>query len=164
MKIRASITFLFLLNFLIASCTENKETADSPPAQLTEEEKQNLETATFAGGCFWCVEAVFERVEGVKQAVSGYAGGTEINPTYNAVSAGRTSHAEAVQVFYDPTVISYEKLLEIFFATHDPTTLNRQGPDVGAQYRSAVFYHDEQQEKAVRQYVKKLESEGGFRD
>lgn len=164
MQIKCSITFLFVLNFLVASCTESRQPTDRAAQVLTEAEKKELEKATFAGGCFWCVEAVFERVKGVKQVVSGYAGGSEKNPTYDAVSAGKTSHAEAVQLFYDPSVVSYQTLLEIFFATHDPTTLNRQGPDVGAQYRSAVFYHNEEQEKAVREYVKKLEREGKFRD
>ncbi|NJO03199.1 MAG: peptide-methionine (S)-S-oxide reductase MsrA [Bacteroidia bacterium] len=124
--------------------------------------EDGLAVATFAGGCFWCVEAVFERVEGVDRAVSGYSGGKEKNPTYEAVGGGLTGHAEAVQVYYDPEVVTYEELLEIFFATHDPTQLNRQGPDVGRQYRSAVFYHDEEQQKLVEAYVKKLEESGKF--
>ena len=105
--------------------------------------------ATFAGGCFWCTEAVFEQVKGVKDVVSGYTGGKVDNPSYREVCGGRTGHAEAVQVTYDPDVINYEDLLDIFFATHDPTTVNRQGADIGSQYRSAIFYHDEEQHQKI---------------
>ena len=111
------------------------------------------EKATFAGGCFWCTEAVFERVKGVRDVVSGYTGGTTPNPTYKAVSYGKTDHAEGVQVFYDPLEISYKELVDIFFGTHDPTTLNRQGPDIGKQYRSAVFYHDQAQKEIVEEHI-----------
>ncbi len=103
------------------------------------------ETATLAGGCFWCLEAVFEKLYGVERVVSGYIGGRMPNPTYSAVCSGMTGHAEAVQVTFDPRVISYAVLLDLFFAFHDPTTLNRQGPDAGTQYRSAIFWHDETQ-------------------
>jgi peptide-methionine (S)-S-oxide reductase len=119
---------------------------------------EGYEAATFAGGCFWCVEAVFERVKGVENVVSGYAGGQQKNPTYNQVSMGATDHAEAIQLHYDPAVISYNDLLTIFFATHDPTQLNRQGPDVGKQYRSAVFYHSQEQRDAVEAFIKELEN------
>ena len=101
-----------------------------------------LETATLAGGCFWCLEAVFGMLKGVKSVVSGYAGGQVANPSYKAVCAGTTGHAEAVQITFDPAQISYRELLDVFFTTHDPTTLNRQGADVGTQYRSAIFYHN----------------------
>jgi len=101
-----------------------------------------LDTATFAAGCFWCTEAVFERVQGVEKVVSGYAGGNVANPTYQQVCTGQTGHAEAVQITFDPTKVSYADLLEIFWKTHDPTTLNQQGPDFGTQYRSAIFYHN----------------------
>src|SRR5690606_38137960 len=113
------------------SCAEKPENSCDSMASLSLEEKQKLSKATFAGGCFWCVEAVFERVKGVKEAISGYAGGSEVDPTYEEVGSGQTSHAEAVQIYFDPEVVSYRTLLEIFFATHDPTTLNRHGPDVG---------------------------------
>jgi len=103
------------------------------------------ETATLAGGCFWCLEAVYQSVRGVEKSVSGYMGGDVDNPTYEEVCSGRTGHAEVVQLTFDPAVISYEQLLEIFFEIHDPTTLNRQGNDVGTQYRSAIFYHTEEQ-------------------
>ncbi|MCG8701520.1 MAG: peptide-methionine (S)-S-oxide reductase MsrA [Bacteroidales bacterium] len=113
----------------------------------------NKETATLGAGCFWCVEAIFDQVKGVESAESGYSGGHIVNPTYKEVCAGNTGHAEVVQVVFDPEVISYAKILEIFFKTHDPTTLNRQGNDVGTQYRSAIFYHSEEQ-KQIAQEIK----------
>ena len=108
---------------------------------------KTMETATLGGGCFWCVEAIYQDVIGVHKVVSGYAGGTVENPTYEEVCSGTTGHAEVVQIVFDPTVISFEEILFIFWRTHDPTTLNRQGNDVGTQYRSVIFYHDEQQKK-----------------
>ncbi len=113
-----------------------------------------LETATFGAGCFWCVEAVFERLDGVKSVEAGYAGGTKANPTYAEVCTGTTGHAEVAQITYDPSTISYEQLLEWFWKSHDPTTLNRQGADVGTQYRSVIFYSNEQQ-RAVAEKSKK---------
>ena len=115
-----------------------------------------LDTATFAGGCFWCIEASFEQIEGVIEAVSGYAGGTKNNARYDLVSSGKTAHAEAVQIYYDPNKISFEILLDILFTAHDPTQLNRQGPDVGKQYRSVVFYHNGSQKKIVNQKIKEI--------
>ncbi|MBN1312330.1 MAG: peptide-methionine (S)-S-oxide reductase MsrA [Anaerolineae bacterium] len=115
------------------------------------------ETATLAAGCFWCVEAVFQRLKGVERVVSGYTGGDVENPSYQQVCTGATGHAEAVQVTYDPTVISYADLLEVFWHIHDPTTLNRQGADVGTQYRSAIFYHSDEQKAAAEK--SKLEAE-----
>jgi peptide-methionine (S)-S-oxide reductase len=115
------------------------------------QETNLTELATFGGGCFWCVEAVFERLDGVKSVTSGYAGGTAENPTYKEVCSGTTGHAEVTQIEFDPKKISYEKLLEVFWAAHDPTTLNRQGADVGTQYRSVIFYHNEAQRAAAAQ-------------
>ena len=120
------------------------------------------EVATFAAGCFWCVEAVFERIDGVLSVTSGYTGGTMPKPTYKDVCGGDTGHAEAVQVEFDPAKVGYEKLLEVFFESHDPTQLNRQGADVGTQYRSAIFYHGEAQRKAAEACVKKLQASGDF--
>jgi peptide-methionine (S)-S-oxide reductase len=124
--------------------------------QAADQNKSTNQTAlaTFGGGCFWCTEALFERVKGVKAAVSGYAGGRQDNPTYKQVCSGATGHAEVIQVEYDPKQVSYETLLEIFFDTHDPTTLNKQGADEGTQYRSIVLYHDEAQ-KQTAEKVKK---------
>ena len=119
----------------------------------------SLRKATFGGGCFWCVEAAFEEVEGVRSVTSGYAGGDVEDPTYEAVCTGETGHAEVVQLTYDPDTIGYEDLLEIFFTIHDPTQLNRQGPDVGTQYRSIVCWHDEDQRDLAAAYVEALEPE-----
>jgi len=115
------------------------------------------EIATLAGGCFWCIEAVFREVEGVEQVVSGYTGGTTANPSYDDVCSGLTGHAEALRVTFDPTVIAYREVLEIFFSVHDPTTLNRQGADIGTQYRSAIFYHDEEQKAIAEALLKELD-------
>ena len=109
-----------------------------------------IEEATFGSGCFWCTEAVYQSLNGVVEVLPGYSGGDVINPSYREVCTGRTGHAEVLRVRFDPTVISYAELLEVFFRTHDPTTLNRQGGDVGTQYRSVIFYHDEEQEKLAR--------------
>lgn len=124
---------------------------------------KKLEQATFGAGCFWCSEAVFERLKGVEKVVSGYSGGYVKNPTYQQVCTGLTGHAEVVQVTYDPAQISYAQLLEVFWKTHDPTTLNRQGNDVGTQYRSVIFYHNDQQQKLAEQYKQMLGAAHGFR-
>lgn len=118
-----------------------------------------METATLAGGCFWCLEAVFLRLRGVQRVESGYAGGHVENPSYRAVCTGSTGHAEVVQVDYDPQEISFSELLEVFFAIHDPTTLNRQGADVGTQYRSAIFYHDDVQKQAAERTIADLNAQ-----
>ena len=124
----------------------------------------NLQKATFAGGCFWCTEAVFQRVKGVEKVTSGFIGGTIKNPAYREVVTGRTGHAEAVQLEFDPERISYEELLYIFFTTHDPTTMNRQGNDVGTQYRSGIFYHNEEQKEKAEGVIEVLENEQVFSD
>lgn len=117
---------------------------------------KNVEVATLAGGCFWCMEAVFDKLKGVESVESGYTGGKVPDPTYAQVCDGDTGHAEAVQITFDPQVLSYNDLLTVFFAIHDPTTLNRQGEDAGRQYRSAIFYHDEQQKEIVGQVIRKI--------
>ena len=124
---------------------------------------KTTETAVLAGGCFWCLEAVFEQIEGVESVVSGYAGGRRANPTYEQVSSGATGHAEVIQVAYDPAKLTYREVLEIFFAFHDPTTPDRQGHDVGTQYRSAIFYADPQQQRVAEAYVAQLEKARTFR-
>lgn len=123
-----------------------------------------METATFAGGCFWCTEAIFKRVKGVESVTSGYAGGEMENPKYEDVSTGETGYAEVVQIKFDPKVISFDKLLEIFWATHNPTTLNQQGNDVGAQYRSVIFYHSPDQKKAAEDSMKRMGESGQLKD
>jgi peptide-methionine (S)-S-oxide reductase len=122
------------------------------------------ETATLAGGCFWCLEAVFQPLKGVDRVVSGYTGGVVARPTYEDVCTGTTGHAEAVQVTFDPSVLSYRELLELFFAFHDPTTMNRQGPDAGTQYRSAIFHHNPEQERIARDLIAEFEREDVFPD
>jgi peptide-methionine (S)-S-oxide reductase len=120
-------------------------------------EDVKLAKATLAGGCFWCTEAVYAELKGVKAVTSGYIGGAVPNPTYKDVCTGQTGHAEAIEIEYDPAVVPFEKLLEVFFATHDPTTLNRQGADVGTQYRSGIFYHDDEQKRIAEEVIAKLD-------
>ena len=138
-----------------ASPAAARVTIEAPPAA-------QLDTVVFAGGCFWGVQAVFQHTKGVASATSGYAGGTVANPDYEQVSTGRTGHAEAVRVIYDPSKVSYQQLLTVFFGVaHDPTELNRQGPDVGTQYRSALFYTSDAQRQATQAYIAQLEKSGG---
>jgi peptide-methionine (S)-S-oxide reductase len=122
------------------------------------------EVATLAGGCFWCLEAVYDELRGVEKVESGYSGGLVSNPTYRQVCTGTTGHAEVVQVTFDPEVVSFREILEVFFTIHNPTTLNRQGADVGSQYRSAIFYHDEKQRRVAEEVISGLEAEGVWND
>lgn len=167
--------YILLVAFIaMVSCngnTKSQHLDTGKDIQNTKESKneatQDLsayETAYFASGCFWCVEAIFESVKGVKEVVSGYSGGSEKNPSYEDVSYGRTRHAEAVEVYYDPEVISYFALVQVFFGSHDPTTLNRQGPDKGAQYRSIAFYKNEKEKKTIQDYMTLLVSEDVYGD
>jgi peptide-methionine (S)-S-oxide reductase len=135
---------------------------DQKPAESVE--KAELAVATFGAGCFWCVEAVFQRIDGVVSVESGYAGGATKNPTYEQICSGRTGHAEVCQVRYDPARVGYEELLEVFFKTHDPTTMNRQGNDSGTQYRSAIFYHTDEQKQIAETCKKTLDDEGIWED
>lgn len=144
---------ILMLFAALAACA-----ADPAKPMTTETNQTGL--ATFAGGCFWCTEAVFERLPGVKSVTSGYCGGHLENPDYQSVTSSTTGHAEAIQIAFDPAKISYEKLLEVFWQAHDPTTLNRQGADTGTQYRSSVFYHDEAQKAAADK--SKAEAQKGF--
>ncbi len=123
---------------------------------------KNIETATFGTGCFWCTEAVFQQLNGVEKVTSGYSGGSTQNPTYKEICNGNTGHAECLQIIYDADTISFDELLEVFWKTHDPTTLNRQGNDVGTQYRSVIFYHDEQQKAKAEKYKAELDASGAF--
>ena len=122
-------------------------------------EKTILQKATFGGGCFWCTETIFKQLKGVENVVSGYAGGKLKHPNYSEVSEGNTGHAESIQITFDPKVISYEKLLEVFFLTHNPTTPDRQGNDIGSQYRSVIFYHNEEQKKLAEEVKLRVEAE-----
>ncbi|TLF45775.1 peptide-methionine (S)-S-oxide reductase MsrA [Maribacter aurantiacus] len=148
-----------------ATISENasERTATSEKIEkLSPQDLSKYETAYFASGCFWCVEAIFESVRGVKEVISGYAGGTEENPTYEMVGSGQSSHAEAVEVYYDPSQISFVELVQVFFGSHDPTTLNRQGPDRGTQYRSIAFYKNEQEKKIIDSYIQALKDQNVY--
>ena len=150
------------LIFLI-SCQNGPSQVPKEPTALLDpvqtQPKEGLHRAYFASGCFWCVEAIFESVKGVDEVISGYSGGVEENPTYTNVSYGRSTHAEAVEVFYDPKVVSFKTLVRVFFGSHDPTTLNRQGPDRGRHYRSIAFYQNENEKKIIDKAVEKLNKE-----
>lgn len=144
-----------------ATAQETKTSADEPKAEKPKDKvkgKPKTELATFGGGCFWCQEAVFERIPGVKSVVSGYSGGNVPNPSYELVCTGQTGHAEVVQIEFDPDVVSFDKLLKVFWIAHDPTTLNQQGPDYGTQYRSIVLYHSEAQKKAAIESIKEMKA------
>lgn len=137
--------------------------SDSKTTSKSQDTEKKMEVATFGNGCFWCTEAVFQRVKGVENVISGYMGGHVPNPTYEQVCTKTTGHAEVLHLEYDPNIVSYEKLLEIFWKTHDPTTLNRQGADEGPQYRSAVFYHSDEQKALAEKYKKLLDESKAFR-
>jgi peptide-methionine (S)-S-oxide reductase len=142
----------------------SKSAGDAADASVTgDKDGKKLEKITFGSGCFWCTEAFFAELKGVKSAVSGYSGGHVVDPTYEQVCTGATGHAEVVQVTFDPAVITVPELLEVFWWTHDPTTLNQQGPDHGTQYRSAVFYHNDEQRKLAQHYMEKLDQSGAYR-
>ena len=163
MMLRISTTLLLLTSMTLGCASSSTE--DHIPSKNQEKmTKSGLEIVTLGAGCFWCVEAVFEELAGVHKVESGYSGGTIKNPGYKEVCTGRTGHAEVVQVTYDPTVISFDELLEVFWQTHDPTTLNRQGADVGTQYRSAIFYHTEAQKATAEAYKTKLNDAQVFND
>ncbi|KAF5064446.1 Peptide methionine sulfoxide reductase MsrA [anaerobic digester metagenome] len=158
---RLSVLLLLPGSLLLTSC--QAATYDIPEnMMMTQSEK--TETATFGSGCFWCSEAIFQLLKGVIKVEPGYSGGARANPTYEQVSSGATGHAEVIQVTYNPEIISFEELLEVFWSTHDPTTLNRQGADVGTQYRSVIFYHNEQQRQLAETYKARLDSSGAWRN
>lgn len=161
---------------LIAGCVQKvtmaEDRASPAPAPITQadleqkdgEAMQNVAHATFGGGCFWCTEAVFLELKGVEKVVSGYSGGFIENPTYREICSGATGHAEVIHITYDPEQISFAELLEVFFKTHDPTTLNRQGADRGTQYRSVIFFHSEKQQKTAEHVIKELDASGAYDD
>lgn len=153
-----------LIVFIQFSCQSQakKPIVESTKEPIQMNVEKGMEVATFAGGCFWCTEALFLELKGVSKVVSGYIGGTTTNPTYKDICTGTTGHAEAVQITFDPKVISFGELLELFFATHDPTTLNRQGNDVGTQYRSEVFYYSAAQKKLTEDYIALMIQEQTF--
>jgi len=161
MKFMSIIALSATLAFLTGSCAQSSSqhiimTETTIPAGL------KTDTATFATGCFWCTEAIFQELKGVLKATSGYSGGTVTNPTYEEVCTGTTGHAECLQIIYDPSVISFDELLEVFWESHDPTSLNRQGNDVGTQYRSAIFYHNDSQKQKAEHYKEALNKSGAY--
>ena len=153
---------------LTAGCAEISATTtveanlETPRMSAHDPPRKTIQTATLGAGCFWCVEAVFEQLAGVESVASGYAGGRNPNPTYDQVCSGQTGHAEVCQIRYDPEQLGYAELLEVFWKTHDPTTLNRQGGDEGTQYRSVIFYHDEEQRQLAEKYRKELDESGAW--
>jgi peptide-methionine (S)-S-oxide reductase len=157
---RTMLTAILFSAISLVSCnqssSQNIAMSDTIPAGV------KTDTATFATGCFWCTEAVFQELKGVYKVTSGYSGGTVKNPSYEEVCSGTTGHAECLQIIYDPKVISFDELLEVFWEAHDPTTLNRQGNDVGTQYRSVIFYHDQEQKKKAEEYKVKLDKSGAY--
>ncbi|MCH8905295.1 MAG: peptide-methionine (S)-S-oxide reductase MsrA [Bacteroidetes bacterium] len=154
----------FMLFGTLISCAQESDNSTTMDEQKSTIDESKLETVTLGAGCFWCIEAVFEELKGVYSVTSGYAGGTVPNPSYRAVCTGTTGHAEVAQIQFDPEELSFDELLEVFWKTHDPTTLNRQGADVGTQYRSAVFYHDEEQKEAAEKYKQRLNELGAWDD
>lgn len=151
-------SLLLVLTILISvACSSPNNKATTPPQDL-----KGLSKAYFASGCFWCVEAIYEELRGVSEVISGYSGGEMKNPTYRQISSGRTKHAEAVEVYYNPKEISYETLVKVFFGSHDPTTPNRQGPDRGPQYRSMIYYQNAEEKAVVENYIQELNDSGTF--
>lgn len=146
----------------LSSCANKKPVVATEPLPPTELSSVKTDTVTFGNGCFWCTEAIFQQVDGVLKVESGYSGGHVENPTYKEVCTGTTGHAECLNIIYDPSKVSYDELLEIFWQTHDPITLDRQGNDVGPQYRSVIFYHNEEQKEIGEKYKEKLDKSGAF--
>jgi len=160
MMLKTLITSLTLCT--IFACNSEKRYNAMTSSLLNAQVGDKTDTATFGTGCFWCTEAIFEELNGVLSVTSGYSGGTVPNPTYKEVCTGETGHTECVQVVYEPNKITYDELLEVFFEVHDPTSLNRQGADVGTQYRSAIFYHDDEQKRKAEYYKNELNKSGAY--
>lgn len=157
-----ALTNILSFLFFVSQCAGQKQITTKTESNMSNQNQDNLNIAIFAGGCFWCTEAVFQNVKGVYKVESGYIGGTIKNPAYREITTGRTGHAEAIRIYFNENEISFAELLEIFFATHDPTTLNRQGNDVGTQYRSEIFYTNEMQKEVASSYIQLLEKEKVF--
>lgn len=167
MNFKPLFFLITICSFVITACGQNENSSSAKEEKtnlktIAMSNKNDLDTATFGAGCYWCVEAIFQQLKGVDTVVSGFTGGTVKDPSYEAVCNGTTGHAEVIQITYDPKIITFTELLEVFWSSHDPTTLNRQGYDVGTQYRSAIFYHTEEQKKLAEEYKKKLNDEGAF--
>lgn len=154
--------FLSFMMTILANPSASSEIIRITNKNTEMSQKNKFEVATFGSGCFWCTEAVFERLKGVEKVLSGFSGGKLKNPSYKEISTGRTGHAEVCQIWFDPSLITYEELLDVFWHTHDPTTLNRQGNDVGSQYRSVIFYHSEEQKEAALRSKMEMDVKGTF--
>jgi peptide-methionine (S)-S-oxide reductase len=153
---KISLVLGIILQISLQSCAQQVEPTINVADKLNNQDLKKYQTAYLASGCFWCVEAIYETIEGVKEAESGYTGGNTKNPTYEEVCRGNTGHAETVKVYYDSTKVSYKDLLRVFFNSHDPTTLNRQGPDSGTQYRSAIFYGNDSEKEIAKKFIDSL--------
>jgi len=158
-------TFAIIITIIsLNACGQNEKVATKNKTHnMGNKDLSAFEIATFGGGCFWCVEAVFQRMKGVDTVISGYSGGSIDNPTYKQICTGTTGHAEVIQIYFDPNTVTFEELLEVFFNTHDPTTLNRQGNDVGTQYRSVIFYHSEKQKAIAETYKQQVDKQGVYK-
>lgn len=166
LKFKSIVSFV-TITFFTTACGQTKiktmsNESSNPKITITNQSTSNVDTATFGAGCFWCVEAVFQRLEGVQSVKSGYSGGTVKNPSYKEVCQGTTGHAEVCQITYDKTKVTFDELLEVFWKTHDPTTLNRQGNDFGTQYRSAIFYHTIEQKEIAEKYKAEINKSGAY--
>lgn len=160
-----AVLILLITALLSTGCLDKKENSKmANPKPRENPENKHLQTATFAAGCFWGVQSTFDEIKGVKKTTVGYTGGHTQAPTYREVCAGNTGHAEAIQIIYDPNQVTYEKLLEVFFSNHNPTTKNRQGPDIGSQYRSAIFYHNPEQKQLAEKTKQQLNNSAKFRN
>jgi peptide-methionine (S)-S-oxide reductase len=162
MNLKKYLLATLFAGYGLAGCAQSKSETSKEPGDMTISKDTKTETATFGTGCFWCTEAQFQQLEGVLTVESGYSGGEKPNPTYDEVCTGNTGHAEVVQITYDPAKISFATLLEAFWLSHDPTQLNRQGNDVGTQYRGVIFYHNEEQRKEAEFYKQKLQESGSY--
>jgi len=162
MSTSQTLLYFVSLAFFNPACGMNEAKQEVGTTNYHKMSQEEMKTAVFGAGCFWCVEAVFEELKGVHSVISGYSGGHVKNPAYREVCNGTTGHAEVTKILYDPKVISFEELLEVFWQTHDPTTLNRQGADVGTQYRSAIFYADDEQRELAEKYKKRLDESGAW--
>jgi peptide-methionine (S)-S-oxide reductase len=156
------LLFAALSVIVFGGCDNKSAKAQSEKIEGTVMDTTKYDKATFGSGCFWCTEAIFENLNGVYSVVSGYAGGQVLNPTYEEICSGTTGHAEVTQITYEPSIISYDELLEVFWKTHDPTTLNKQGNDVGTQYRSVIFYHNDEQKQLAEKYKSELDKSGAW--
>lgn len=159
---KIAVTILTAIFFTSACGQTNPKNTKETSKPMTQTSTSNIDTATFGAGCFWCVEAVFQRLNGVLSLESGYSGGTIKNPAYREVCMGTTGHAEVCRITYDKTKVSFDELLEVFWKTHDPTTLNQQGNDIGTQYRSAIFYHNEEQKQLAEKYKEEINKSGAY--